>query len=125
MQISLMRHGRQTPTFECAGIYEGENVLKDLGIPIPPPLKNIETVVGGPKKAVSAMTSRSRFDDFTSAGDDGLQTQIDELVALTNLKRKYKQAVESELIAGCDFVTLSKGDTGEPTVIITTHSAEI
>ena len=103
--------------------YDGENVLKDLGISIPPSLRNIETVVGWPKKAVSAMASRSRFDGFT-VGDEALSTQVDQLVRRCNLKRKYKQACESELIAGCDFVTLSKGTAGEPPVIVVTHSAE-
>lgn len=103
--------------------YDGENVLKDLGIAIPPTLRDIETVVGWPKKAVSAMASRSRFDGFT-VGDDGMQNQLNAIVSRCNLKRKYKQACESELIAGCDFVTLSKGDEGEPPVIIVTHSAE-
>lgn len=103
--------------------YDGKNVLKDLGIAIPPPLKNIETVVGWPKKAVTSMASRSRFDGFT-ASDDAAQAAVDAIVSSCNLKRKYKQAVESELIAGCDFVTLSKGADGEPPVIVTTHSAE-
>lgn len=103
--------------------YDGENVLKDLGISIPPSLRNVETVVGWPKKAVSAMASRSRFDGFT-ADDEDLGNQLSLIVSRCNLKRKYKQACESELIAGCDFVTLSKGDSGEPPVIIVTHSAE-
>lgn len=103
--------------------YEGENVLKDLGISIPPSLCSIETVVGWPKKAVSAMASRSRFDGYT-VGDEALSAQVDQLVRRCNLKRKYKQACESELIAGCDFVTLSKGAAGEPPVIVVTHSAE-
>ena len=89
--------------------YDGENVLKDLGIAIPPTLRDIETVVGWPKKAVSAMASRSRFDGFT-AEDEGLGEQLSLIVSRCNLKRKYKQACESELIAGCDFVTLSKRD---------------
>lgn len=103
--------------------YEGRNVLRDLGISIPPALRTVETVVGWPKKAVTAMAARSRFDGFT-ATDDEAQERIDAIVRRCNLKRKYKQAVESELIAGCDFITLSKGDAGEPPVIITTHSAE-
>lgn len=108
--------------------YDGENVLKDLGISIPPPLRNIETVVGWPKKAVGALACRSRFDGFTAtvdgSADAGTQAKLDRIVQSSALKRKYRQAVESELIAGCDFVTLSKGASGEPPVIITTHSAE-
>lgn len=95
--------------------YDGENHLKDLGISIPPALRFVETVVGWPKKAITSMASRSRFDGFTVAsGDADLQERVDAIVSSCNLKRKYKQAVESELIAGCDFITLSKGATGEP-----------
>lgn len=108
--------------------YDGENVLKDLGISIPPPLRNIETVVGWPKKAVGALACRSRFDGFTAtvggSADSDTQAKLDRIVQASSLKRKYRQAVESELIAGCDFITLSKGAEGEPPVIITTHSAE-
>lgn len=108
--------------------YDGENVLKDLGISIPPPLRNIETVVGWPKKAVGALACRSRFDGFTAtvdgSADSDTQAKLDRIVRTSAFKRKYRQAVESELISGCDFITLSKGATGEPPVIITTHSAE-
>lgn len=108
--------------------YDGENVLKDLGISIPPPLRNVETVVGWPKKAVGALACRSRFDGYTAtmdgSADADTQSKLDAVVSKSQLKRKYRQAVESELIAGCDFVTLSRGATGEPPVIITTHSAE-
>ena len=108
--------------------YDGENVLKDLGISIPPSLRNIETVVGWPKKAVGALACRSRFDGFTAtvdgSADSDTQAKLDRIVQASALKRKYRQAVESELIAGCDFITLSKGAKGEPPVIVTTHSAE-
>ncbi len=103
--------------------YEGENRLKDLNISIPPALRNVETVVGWPKKAVSALASRVRFDGFT-ASDAAVASDLDEIVNSSSLRRKHRQAVESELVAGCDFVTLSKGGAGEPPVIITTHSAE-
>lgn len=103
--------------------YDGANRLKDLGISIPPSLRAVEMVVGWPKKAVSALACRSRFDGFT-CNDEDAQRKIDQIVISSKLKRKYRQAVESELIAGCDFITLSKGAQGEPPVIITTHSAE-
>lgn len=103
--------------------YEGENMLKDLGISIPPALRSIETVVGWPKKAVSALSSRIRFDGFT-AKDEEVSKELARVVKTSCLKRKHRQAVESELISGCDFVTLSRGRAGEPPVIITTHSAE-
>ena len=103
--------------------YDGENVLKDLGISIPPSLQHVETVVGWPKKAVSSMASRSRFDGYTVA-DEEAQGAIDDITRRARLKAKYRMACESELIAGCDFITLSRGAEGEPPAIIVTHSAE-
>lgn len=103
--------------------YDGENVLKDLGIAIPPPLQNVETVVGWPKKAVSALASRVIFDGFT-ASDEEISNVLDEIVETSQLKRKCRQAIESELIIGCDFITLSRGEDDEAPVIIITHSAQ-
>ena len=103
--------------------YDGENLIKDLGISIPPALLGVRTVVGWPKKAVTALASRVRFDGFTCADPDAGE-ELAEIVRSSNLRKKYRQAAESQLVAGCDFVTLSKGAAGEPPVIITTHSAE-
>lgn len=103
--------------------YEGENTLKDLGISIPPTLKNVETVVGWPKKAVSSLASRIRFDGFI-ATDETISNELNEIMAKSQFKYKFRQAVESQLIAGCDFITVSKGAKGEPPIIITTYSAE-
>lgn len=103
--------------------YDGKNVLKDLGISIPPTLRNLEITVGWPKKAVTALASRVSFDGF-SASDSSVDQELAAIVRDSNLKRKHRQALESELIAGCDFVTVSRGAAGEPAAIITTHSAE-
>ena len=47
--------------------YEMRNRIKDLGIAIPGPLKNMSLVVGWPAKAVDCLAIRSRFDGFTFA----------------------------------------------------------
>ncbi len=103
--------------------YEGENHLKDLGISIPPFLQNVETVVGWPKKAVSALAMRVTLEAYTS-NDEEVNELMAKIFSKAHLGRKHRQAVESELISGCDFVTVSKGLKGEPPAIITTHSAE-
>ena len=106
--------------------YKGKNVLKDLHISIPPALANIETVVGWPQKAVDTLAVRSRFDGFTCA-DEEVADILADIVRKTNLKRQYRQAVQSELIYSCAFVTVSKGDesAGEPPAIIQIRGAEM
>lgn len=105
--------------------YEAKNTLKDLGLSIPPPLKNVETVVGWPQKAVEALAVRSRFDGFV-AKDENVSAILDRVTEQSGLKRKYRMGVTSELIYCFSAVTLSKGDVedGEPEVIIGLHSAE-
>lgn len=103
--------------------YDGKNRLKDLGIAIPDELRGVRVVVGWPKKAVSALATRSRFDGFTCA-DPEVADVLERVVRECHLRRKYRQLVESELVTGCDFVTVSRGGEGEPPVIVTTHSAE-
>lgn len=101
--------------------YNGKNVLKDFGISIPPTLLNVETVVGWPQKAVDAMAVRSRFDGFT-ASDYNVQSQLDRLVASSNLRMKYRQAAQSALIHSCAFATVQMGADGMPRIDL--HSAE-
>ena len=103
--------------------YRGRNNLKDLGISIPPPLKDVETVVGWPAKAVDALAVRSRFDGF-ACEDEQVEGILAGITEESNLSLKYRQAVQSELIYSCSFATVSKGMDGEPSVIISLHSAE-
>ena len=91
--------------------YNGKNVLKDFGISIPPQLKDVETVVGWPKKAVDSMAVRCRFDGFT-ATDSEVQTALDGIDTRSRLRVKYRQATESTLIHSCTFATVGLDEKG-------------
>lgn len=101
--------------------YNGKNKLKDLGIAIPPPLKNIDTVVGWPAKAVDSLAVRSQFDGFTFTGNDDFGMR--DIVARNNLKKVYSKAVIDELTSSCAFLTTSKGGPGEPAAIISAYTS--
>ena len=102
--------------------YDGENALRDLGIAIPPELKNLRLVVGWPAKAVDALAVRSRFDGFVFESEaDGA---IKQVLSDNNFKSLYTQSVKSQLVHGCSFITVSKGSAGEPPVLISAYSAE-
>lgn len=101
--------------------YDAKNGLRDLGIAIPPPLRDVETVVGWPAKAVDALAVRSIFDGFTVGGDeaDGLSRVLRD----NDFRLSYSQAVTSELVNSCAFATVSQGTGDEPEVLISFYSA--
>ena len=101
--------------------YECKNRLKDLGIAIPPPLKNVETVVGWAAKAVDTLAARSKFDCFTYAGEEN--TRLSHIFSANRFKLMYHQAVTSELIHSCSFITVSKGGLHEPEIVLNAYSA--
>lgn len=101
--------------------YRAKNSLKDLGIALPPKMKNLETALGWPAKAVDMLAARSRFDGFVY---DGEVEGIDDILRDNNFNLLYNQAVNSELIHSCSFITVSKGGVGEPKVIVSAYSAE-
>ena len=100
--------------------YEGENRLKNIGIAIPPELEDMRIVVGWPKKAVTALANRSRFDGWTNGGDD---SDLNAIMDQNAFARKYRQLARSELVHGLAFVTVMHGDADEPDVRIRAYSA--
>lgn len=101
--------------------YEMKNKVKDLGIAIPDPLKNMSLVVGWPAKAVDCLAVRSRFDGFTFSDnqDHGLR----DLLEQNQFTLLYRQAVTDELINSCSFITVSKGGQNEPDIVLNVYSA--
>lgn len=101
--------------------YEMKNKVKDLGIAIPDPLKNMSLVVGWPAKAVDCLAVRSRFNGFTFSDnqDHGLR----DLLEQNQFTLLYRQAVTDELINSCSFITVSKGGQNEPDIVLNVYSA--
>lgn len=101
--------------------YKSKNDMIDLGIAIPPCLKNLRGSVGWASKAVDTLAVRSRFEGFYFT--DGEDHGINNIFNTNSFKSAYQQMVTSELINSCAFVTVSKGGKGEPPVIINVYSA--
>ena len=112
---------KQSGNFTRIKYYEMKNAVRDLGIAIPEPLRNMSLVVGWPAKAVDCLAIRSRFDGFTFSdnSDHGLKDILDA----NQFKLLYRQAVTDELINSCAFVTVSKGGENEPDVVLNVYSA--
>lgn len=104
--------------------YRMHRRLRDLGLSIPPELRSLQQASGWPAKAVDSLGVRSQFDGFTCTDDD-VCDNLAEIVSSTGLKRKYRQAVRSELTHSCSFLTVTAGDpsAGDPDVVINAYPA--
>lgn len=105
--------------------YNGKNRLKDLGISIPPSLRNsTEAVVGWPAKAVDMLQQRVRFDRFVAPGQED-PFDLSTLLSQNQFQAELPQAIRSSLIHSVAFLTTTHGDvaSGEPEVITSFRSA--
>lgn len=102
--------------------YNFEKVVKNLDRGLPDQMRGMRAVVGWPAKAVDALAARSVFMGFTS--DGGAAADLAEVMRENDVCELYRQAVTSQLISSCAFVTVSKGLPGEPDVLVSPYSAE-
>ncbi|MCA9843250.1 MAG: phage portal protein [Dehalococcoidia bacterium] len=107
--------------------YEQRNVLKDLGIAIPPHLTDLELVLGWPAKAVDVLARRCRVDGFVSPGMSGDDDPfgVQDAWLRNDLHIEMPQTIRSALKYSCAFLSVTRGmaSLGEPEVMITSHSA--
>lgn len=102
--------------------YDSHNRLKDLGISIPPPLRNIATYISWPAKAVDYMADRVVLEGFTFKGADGHE-ELDAVMGECDFLSAYSQAVSDALVSSFSLVSVTKGFPGEPDVVVSAHSA--
>lgn len=102
--------------------YRKKNDLKDMGISIPPELRNLETVLGWPAKAVDMLAARSIFDGFVY--EDDPPYDIGGILRDNKFRIMYRRGVKSELVHSLATVTVSKGAANEPPVLVSFYSAE-
>jgi hypothetical protein len=105
--------------------YDSLNVLKDYEISIPPQMKQFETVVGWPAKAVDSLSRRCKLDGFVVPNLDTESLGIDDMWADNRMEIEAPQAHTSALIHSCAFIATTLGDVsmGEPEILITARSA--
>lgn len=117
---------KQPRNIERSTRYDGEKVLKDFGISLPPQMRNIGAALGWTAKGIHAVTDRSRFEDFiTPAGNDD-PFGLNELMWDNRFKVELPAASVSSAIHGCSFLTVTAGDvqSDEPEVLILARAAE-
>lgn len=99
--------------------YEGSKRLRDLGIAIPPHLRDVEAVAAWPEIVVDVIDERMDWRGWRSAGDDfGLA----DVFTQNRLEIEVGQATLDALISGLSYLSCGTGDEGEPEVLVKAES---
>ena len=103
--------------------YMGEVGAQNLGLSLTDEMANLfDLSCAWPEKAVMARKQRSIFDGFVASTGE-IPVVLDAIVRDNNLVDKYQRAVIDELVHGCIFATVSKGEEDEPLAVVNFHSA--
>lgn len=94
--------------------YEGDIKPKDIGVHTIPDNVQVEEHCDWPRKAVTAVSERSRFSGFVfDEGTDGdSDGGLGSIVTNNSLIGAYNRHVHSELIHGCMFATVGRSSGG-------------
>lgn len=103
--------------------YDGEQAFKDLGLMLPPQLKNAKFFLGWATMAVRKAAIRSQFRGLRLPGSDD-PFELGEILSRNNFGLELGQGVVSGYKHGMSLVTVAKGAAGEVPVQIQMHSAE-
>jgi hypothetical protein len=106
--------------------YDAVIGLRDLGISIPPQLRQVEVALGAPAKAVDSMSRRTILTGFTSGTMSTADLGLDDVWTDNRMEIEAPNAHTSTLIRSCAFGFVTQGDVeaGEPPALITARSAE-
>lgn len=100
--------------------YESDVVPADIGVSSIPDCVNIKECCSWPKKAVTSVSERSRFDCFVFESGEKNET-LEKVVRNNRLIGAYNRHSPSELLHGCMFTTV--GRVGK-NPIVRFHTAE-
>lgn len=122
-ELLRMWSDRRTKNLKRSLYYDGEQAFKDLGLMLPPQLKNAKFYLGWATMAVRKAAIRSQFEGLRLPGSDD-PFELGETLEANNFALELSQGIVSAYKHGPAFVTVAKGADGEPPVQIQPHSAE-
>lgn len=106
--------------------FDGQDRVRQLGIAVPPGLRDLLAIVGWPGMAVSVLEERLDWQGVALSDGDGGDDPfgLEEVITDNRLRVESSPAHLEALIHGVEFVTVSRGDTraGEPGILVTVES---
>jgi hypothetical protein len=91
--------------------FNGEQLIRDLGISIPPQLKGLHTVIGWPRIGVESLEERLDLEAFRWA-DGADSTDLTEIAAANDLFDESNLAHLDALTYGREYLAIGSGDCG-------------
>lgn len=122
-QLLSVWNGRRTRNLKRSLYYDSEQSFKDLGLTLPPQLKNAKFYLGWATQAVRAAATRSRFEGFRLPGSED-PFELGEILWANRFRLELSQGIVSAYKHGMALMTVAKGLPGEAEVQIQAHSAE-
>ncbi|MGW7087515.1 phage portal protein [Streptomyces sp. NPDC054871] len=92
--------------------FNGEQLVRDLGISIPPQLKGLHTVIGWPRVGVESLEERLDLEAFRW-GDGSDSSELDEIADANDLFDESSLAHLDSLVYGREYLAVGSGDCGE------------
>ena len=96
--------------------FNGEQIVRDLGISIPPQLKTLHTVIGWPRIGVESLEQRLDLEGFRWA-DGSDASDLDEIAESNDLYDEASLAHLDALTYGREYVAVGSGEGGDPPLI--------
>lgn len=93
--------------------FNGEQLVRDLGISIPPQLKGLHTVIGWPRVGVESLEERLDLEAFRWA-DGADSTDLTEIADANDLFDESSLAHLDALVYGREYLAIGSGDCGTP-----------
>ncbi|MFJ7417983.1 phage portal protein [Streptomyces uncialis] len=95
--------------------FNGEQIVRDLGISIPPQLKGLHTVIGWPRIGVEALEQRLDLEAFRwSDGSDA--TELEEIAEANDLFDEASLGHLDALTYGHEYLAAGTRDDGPPLI---------
>lgn len=120
-----VRHTTRRKNLLRSTYYDSKQMVRDLGISIPPSLQNVSAALGWPSRAVQALTRKHKFEGFSLDSEfDPFDTS--GILSENSFELELLQAVNATYKHSCSFLTTTHGDpsAGDPDVLIQARDAE-
>jgi hypothetical protein len=92
--------------------YNGDQIIRDLGISVPPQLKGLHTVIGWPQIGVDALEQRLDIETWRYADDPESSQELEDLAEPNQLVAESQLAHLDALVYGRAYAAVGAGDCG-------------
>jgi hypothetical protein len=98
--------------------YRGTVRIRDLGISIPPQMRQLHTALGWPRVCVDALDERLDVEGFRFPDSTDVDTDLQDVWQANNLDSESQLAHMDALIFGAGFAAVGSNDDGSPLITV-------